>query len=902
MKSLPFISKIGLFYKIAFLVLLTLIVAIGVATTVSIREQTETIRVELIKKNKTVSKHLASSVKNAFWSLNWLFVEKQMKEITKSEDVTFLKLVKPNGEVYLASGNKEFEEGLLTPELMNLEKQVLKDGLTSRSGGLIKLIITPVKIGNDKWSLIMGLSLKQIEKAKRTIIKENIVFGSTIFLLGVLVSFFFARGMTRPIRQLVEGTKEIGKGNLDYRIEVKGLDELWDLANSFNDMAENLKTTTTSRAQLAMEINERKQAEESLRESEKKYRTLVEASFDGIFVQKGPKIIFANHRLHNMLGYEEGQLLGLDHWLVYHPDYQKLTMERAKARMRGEKVTSQYEVKLQRKDKSWFYGEISTRVITFPEESGIQVWVKDITERKKADEALRESEEKFRALTENISDITLITDKDGTIKYMSPSVERTLLYSPEEVIGKNFSYFVYPGDYPDFIELLEEVLHNPGKTIATPDIRIRDKNSKWLYLESLFTAMIDIPGVNGIVMNCRDITDRIMAAEEKKTLEAQLRQAQKMEAVGTLAGGVAHDLNNILSGLVSYPELLLMDIPDDSPLRNPILTIQQSGQKAAAIVQDLLTLARRGVAVTEVVKLNDIISEYLKSPEYEKMKSFYPGVEVQTNFESDLLNIIGSPVHLSKTVMNLVSNAAEATPDGGKVSISTVNQYIDRPIRGYDHIEEGDYVTLTVSDTGIGISSEDIDKIFEPFYTKKVMGRSGTGLGMAVVWGTVKDHKGYIDVQSSVGKGATFMLYFPVTRKEITKDESLISIEDYMGRGESILVVDDVKEQRDIASGMLRKLGYSVTSVSSGEEAVEYMRDNSADLLVLDMIMDPGIDGLETYKKILELHPEQKAIIASGFSETDRVKEAQRLGAGAYIKKPYLLKKIGLAVKTELDK
>ena len=400
----------------------------------------------------------------------------------------------------------------------------------------------------------------------------------------------------------------------------------------------------------------------------------------------------------------------------------------------------------------------------------------------------------------------------------------------------------------------------------------------------------------------REIEERKRAEEEQKRLETQLQRAQKMEAIGTLAGGVAHDLNNILGGVINYPELLLMEMPEESPLRKPILTIQKSGEKAAAIVQDLLTLARRGVAVSEVVDLNHIVSEYLISLEYEKLKEFHPNVKLETDFKEDLSNILGSPVHLSTSIMNLVSNAAEAMPEGGKIFISTQNRYIDQPLRGYDDVTEGDYVTLTVSDTGAGISPEDIEKIFEPFYTKKKMGRSGTGLGMAVVWGTVKDHKGYIDVQSTEGKGTTFTLYFPVTRKELTKDRSLVSIQDYMGKGESILVVDDVEEQKEIASSMLKKLGYSVTSVSSGEEAVEYLKDNSADLLVLDMIMDPGIDGLDAYKRILESHPNQKALIVSGFSETDRVREAQRLGAGAYVKNPYLLEKVGLAVRTELDK
>lgn len=345
-----------------------------------------------------------------------------------------------------------------------------------------------------------------------------------------------------------------------------------------------------------------------------------------------------------------------------------------------------------------------------------------------------------------------------------------------------------------------------------------------------------------------------------------------------------------------------MDLPKDSPLRKPILTIQKSGEKAAVIVQDLLTLARRGVSITDVLNLNHIISEQLKSPEFEKLISFYPDVKAKTDLEKDLLNIKGSAAHLSKSVMNILSNAAEAMPGGGTVLISTENLYLDRPIKGYNHVESGEYVTVTFSDTGMGIPEEDAKRIFEPFYTKKVMGRSGTGLGMAVVWGTVKDHKGYIDIQSMVGKGTTFTLYFPVTREEIAKDESLLPIVDYMGKGELILVVDDVEEQREIATGMLRKLGYSVTSVSSGEEAVEYLKTDSADLIVLDMIMDPGINGRETYERIISLYPNQKAIIASGFSETDDVKAAQKLGAGQYIKKPYTLEKIGIAVKDELKK
>ncbi|MCP4576449.1 MAG: PAS domain S-box protein [Deltaproteobacteria bacterium] len=506
--------------------------------------------------------------------------------------------------------------------------------------------------------------------------------------------------------------------------------------------------------------------------------------------------------------------------------------------------------------------------------------------------SLEKSKEKFRVLFEFAPDAYYLSDLQGVLVDGNRTAEELLGYKKEELIGKNFSEMnlLPPDQLPKVLELLGRNLE--GKETGPDELILNNKRGESIAVE-IRTLPAEIDGKNIVLGIARDITER-------KRLETSLHKAQKMEAIGTLAGGVAHDLNNILGGLVSYPELLLLQLPEDSPLRKSILTIQKSGEKAAAVVQDLLTLARRGVVVTEVVNLNDVTSEYLKSPEYEKFRSYHPGVHIETHLEKNVLNILGSSIHLSKTVMNLVSNAAEAMAEGGKLSISTENRYIDRPIGGYDNVKEGDYVVFSVSDSGTGIAPDDMEKIFEPFYTKKKMGRSGTGLGMTVVWGTVKDHDGYIDVRSTEGKGTTFTLYFPVTRKS-PEERSEISLKDYRGKGETILVADDVEEQRKIASGMLKELGYSVVSVSSGEEAVEYLKSRKVDLLVLDMIMDPGLDGLETYKKIIEIHPGQKAIIASGFSETDRVKALHSLGAGAYIRKPFLLEKIGLAVKEELE-
>ena len=400
----------------------------------------------------------------------------------------------------------------------------------------------------------------------------------------------------------------------------------------------------------------------------------------------------------------------------------------------------------------------------------------------------------------------------------------------------------------------------------------------------------------------REMLQNEKANKENLNLQTSLKRAEKMEAVGILAGSVAHDLNNILGGILSYPELILLDIPEGSPLRKPLLTIQNCGQRAAAVVQDLLTLVRKEIINSEVTNLNHIISDFLKSPECKKIERDYPGTTLETDLQPDLPSMYGSSVHLSKVVMNLILNSMEAMIKGGRLIISTANVYIDKPAGTYEVVAEGNYVTVEISDTGDGISKNDLDRIFEPFYTKKVMGRSGTGLGLAIVWGTVKDHGGYVDVQSREGEGTTFTLYFPVTNQEVLSKEANLKWPDYTGNGESILIIDDEKLQRDVCTGILTRMGYAVQSVSSGEAAIEYLINNSVDLLILDMIMVDGIDGLETYEKIIEIHPGQKAIIVSGFSESGHVKKAQAIGAGAYVKKPYTLEKLGMVVKNELHR
>jgi len=519
---------------------------------------------------------------------------------------------------------------------------------------------------------------------------------------------------------------------------------------------------------------------------------------------------------------------------------------------------------------------------------------------------LQESEKIYRELVENANSIIMRIDTKGAITFFNEYAQRFFGYAPDQIIGKNVNdmFHILEGTTRSHLDdLLKMMQRFPEKTHSDESKNILPSGQEvwtaWTYRPVFNKAneLIEILCIGN------DITERKQAELDKRELQTRLQRAHKMEALGTLAGGVAHDLNNILSGIVSYPQVMLNRLPEDSNLRKPVLTIQNSGKRAAAIVQDLLTLARRGVITMEDVDLNMVVSDYLKSPEFKVMKKNYLNVQVQTILENEILNITGSPVHLSKTVMNLVTNAIEAIDVSGKVTVTTENKYVDTLINGYDQVANGDYVTLSVVDNGCGISQLDLERIFETFYSKKVMGKSGTGLGMAVVWGTVKDHSGYIDVRSEVGQGSRFTLYFPATRKTQSLSEAVVeSIDDFMGRGESILVVDDIPEQREIASEILEQLGYAVHAVASGEAALEYLQEHPVDILVLDMIMPPGMDGLDTYKQVLQFKPNQKAIITSGFAETKRVKEALSLGAGAYVKKPYMLETIGQALHAELLK
>jgi PAS domain S-box-containing protein len=533
----------------------------------------------------------------------------------------------------------------------------------------------------------------------------------------------------------------------------------------------------------------------------------------------------------------------------------------------------------------------------------IKAYKQEIIERRRTEKALQEANS---IINRSPAVAFLWKNLEGwPVEFVSDNVIELFGYSAQELISGQVSYAqtVHPDDLE---RVAKEVEFYSGDRTRTGFVhepyRVITKDGKVKWLDDRTYIRRDNQGnvkyYEGIVV---DITDSIQAAKALRANEEKLARSKKMESLGLLAGGVAHDLNNVLSGLVSYPDLLLMQMAENDQFRKAIQTIKESGDRAAAIVQDLLTVAR-GVATTnEPMNLNDLIDDYLTSLEFNRLKEFHPRVSIKKNLDLNLLNISGSHTHIRKAVMNLVSNAAESINDSGNVTISTVNRYLDKPLKGYDHILAGEYAIMAVSDSGSGISSDDIERIFEPFYTKKILGRYGTGLGLAVVWNVVQDHKGYIDVTSNKD-GTTFELFFPITREKISRNELAIPLKDLKACGEKILVIDDVESQRDISCQILETFGYKTAAVSSGEEAVEYLKKNSVDLILLDMIMDPGINGRETYDRIIKIHPDQKAIIVSGFAETEEVRETQKLGAGKFIKKPLTIEQIGLAVKEELEK
>jgi two-component system cell cycle sensor histidine kinase/response regulator CckA len=762
-------------------------------------------------------------------------------------------------------------------------------------------------------------------------------------------------------------------------------------------------------SELEKEVSKLKQTEEVLEQSEKKYRGLVENSFDGIFVQKGPTIIFTNQRLNEMLGYDEGELIGLDHWLVYHPDYREVTRKRAQARMRGEKVTHQYEVKLHRKDGSWLYGEINARAISLEEEHGIQVWVRDITERKQAEDTLKESEEKYRTILESIEEGYFEVDLVGNLTFFNDALCKITGYTRDELLGMNNREYTTPETAKKMYQIFNQV-YRTGKPLRIMDYEIILKDGKTIVLEMSTSLMRDPAGApvgfRGVI---RDITERKKAEEalkesevkyrtlseqstdsiyittrqgklsyinqsfldlfgytkkkikylkaqdfyanpkdrskfqqeiektgsvrdfevklrkkdkteieclitsnirtadngsilgyqgiirditEKKNLEAQLLQAQKMEAIGTLAGGIAHNFNNLLMSIQGNTSLMLLDTPPDHPHYERLTTIEKSVQSGSKLTSQLLGYARGGSYEVKPISINRIITD--TSAAFAMTRK---DITLHHDLAHTLAGVKADRGQIEQVVLNIYVNAAEAMPHGGELFITTRNiPHTEITGKSYT-IKPGTYILLTIRDTGIGMDTATQAKVFDPFFTTKGLAR-GTGLGLASVYGIIKAHGGYIDVESHKGHGTTFLIYLPASSETIGEEGSpAVTIET---GNETILLVDDEEIILDVGEALLTSLGYTVLTAHGGKEAITTLRSSlpssPPDLVILDMIM-PQMGGGETYDRMKELSPTIKVLLSSGYSIDGQAKEILKRGCNGFLQKPFTLGELSKAIR-----
>ncbi|MCH7887371.1 MAG: PAS domain S-box protein [Candidatus Marinimicrobia bacterium] len=528
---------------------------------------------------------------------------------------------------------------------------------------------------------------------------------------------------------------------------------------------------------------------------------------------------------------------------------------------------------------------------------GIGAIVLDITRRKETEGALRLSEKKYRSLVENLN-VGIYILQNNKFVYVNETFEKILGYKLEEVSLDSFNFMDLIAPESKKFILERSISREKGEKIDVNYVfKCITKTGNIIDLEAN-TSAIEYEGKPAIQGLLKDVTTQMQDRRDKLILQEKLKQSERLESLGLLAGGVAHDLNNIIGPIMAYPALIKMNLSEGKPVEEDLDAIRESAQRAADVISDLLALTRRGSHKMEPIDLNDLVKDYLSSAECKVTKSLYPEVASDIQLSESTLLFKGSKAHLPKVIMNLINNAYESMSEGGVLSVTTSSISVEDGEVSDKHIRKGRYNLLTIEDQGEGIPEENISKIFDPFFTTKIKtGKSGTGLGLSVVYNVLKDHGAHIDVESNLGIGTKFSIYFPEStekKETILKDSQI-----HKGSG-SILVVDDREDQRDLATRILTKLGYDVESVDSGQDAIDFLEKADVDLLLLDMILEEDMDGLDTYKEIIKIKPDQKTIIVSGYSESGRVKVAEELGVNGFIQKPYKMNEIGLTIQDVL--
>ena len=514
-----------------------------------------------------------------------------------------------------------------------------------------------------------------------------------------------------------------------------------------------------------------------------------------------------------------------------------------------------------------------------------------VNKRRAADDALRESREKYRTILESIEEGCFETDIDGNLTFFSNPFLKILGYSRDELLGSNTSTYTSP-DTATSMEGITERLRETGKPENVTDYDVIRKDGTHLSLElsvSLLKNQDGLPmGYRGVL---RDVSERKKTEEEKHKLESQLQQAQKMESIGTLAGGIAHDFNNILMGIQGNASLMLLKIESDHPNYEKIKNIEKYVQNGTELTKQLLGFARRGKYLIKATDLNEIIDK--SSSLFARTKK---EIRVHVTLSNDLWTAEVDRGQIEQVLLNLYVNAWQAMSNGGDLYLQTENIILDRSYVKPYKVEPGRYIKISVSDTGVGIDKETQERIFEPFFTTKEMGR-GTGLGLASVYGIIKSHGGYINVYSEQEKGTVFTIYLPASQKEVSVEKETAPTAIIKGNG-TILLIDDEKMIIDVGIELLEELGYAVQSAMSGREAIDiFLKDrDKIDLVIMDMIM-PEMGGGETFDRLKEIDPDVKVLLSSGYSINGQATKILRRGCDGFIQKPFNMNQLAEKVQ-----
>jgi PAS domain S-box-containing protein len=630
-----------------------------------------------------------------------------------------------------------------------------------------------------------------------------------------------------------------------------------------------------------------RQAEETIKQEAVRRRILVEQSRDGIVVlDQNGKVYEANQRYAEMLGYTMEEVLQLYVWDWDDNFPREVLMEMIRE---VDETGDHFETKHRRKDGTYYDVEISTNGAICGGQKLVFCVCRDITERKRAAAALRDSEQRYRALFESSPDGILIADTE-TMKflYANPSICQMLKYNEDELRNMTVQD-IHPEEKLENIGKDFEAFKKGAKTF-TDNIPCIKKDGAVIYVDiSGTTAMID--GRKCIVGFFRDITAR-------KHLEEQLRNASKMEALGTLVGGIAHEFNNVLAIIIGNADLSLSDFPEWSPARYNLEQIRTAGLRAKDVVRQLLSYIRKSDYKKKPLNLIPIVKDSLAF-----LRAMIPtNINIHQHINAVDDTVFADPTQINQILINLCTNAAHAMEEtGGNLDIAIHNVLLDEKAVTIDPaLAPGNYIKLTVKDTGKGIPPHIIDRIFDPFFTTKEVGK-GSGMGLSVVHGIMKSYGGSISVESEPGKGTTANLFFPIVEEEAVMES--ITDEDFPTGNERILFIDDEESIVHIARGMLERLGYHVETNTSPVDALELFRSrpNHFDMVITDMMM-PKMTGDILAKEILALRPGIPIVLCTGYSEKISKESAAEIGIQAFLSKPLVMGKFAVIVRNILDK